>query len=204
MSKSTGPKQAPKTCMILAYPMLYSENTTFWMKLNLEYPNRTCLLYLYQYNCACKRSQWQSQKLIKNATILFFPLMEMKVKENTFLQQQVDLQVLALLLSLPSFVTYLFTAESVRMVAMGDLMFFKSHTLTVRSSLPETTLSPTVNTADVTVLQKTDTRTKGVKLLYREYILSLLPVCSNWSQFQEIHTVLDNPVQVQRGELIEN
>lgn len=45
------------------------------------------------------------------------------------------------------------------MVAIGDLMFFKSHTLTVRSSLPETTLSPTVNTADVTVLQKMDTRT---------------------------------------------
>lgn len=39
------------------------------------------------------------------------------------------------------------------MVAMGDLMFFKSHTFTVRSSLPETTLSPTVNTADVTVLE---------------------------------------------------
>lgn len=39
------------------------------------------------------------------------------------------------------------------MVAIGDLMFFRSHTLTVRSSLPETTLSPTVNTADVTVLQ---------------------------------------------------
>lgn len=56
--------------------------------------------------------------------------------------------------------TYLFTAESVRMVAIGDLMFFKSHTLTVRSSLPETTLSPTVNTADVTVLQKMDTHKK--------------------------------------------
>ena len=41
------------------------------------------------------------------------------------------------------------------MVAMGDLMFFRSHTLTVRSSLPDTTLSPTVNTADVTVLQTT-------------------------------------------------
>lgn len=39
------------------------------------------------------------------------------------------------------------------MVAMGDLMFFRSQTLTVRSSLPETTLSPTVNTAEVTVLQ---------------------------------------------------
>lgn len=51
-------------------------------------------------------------------------------------------------------VSYLFTAESVRMVAMGDLMFFKSHTLTVRSSLPETTLSPAVNTADVTVLRE--------------------------------------------------
>lgn len=55
-------------------------------------------------------------------------------------------------------VTYLFTAESVRMVAIGDLMFFKSHTLTVRSSLPDTTLSPTVNTADVTVLQKNNTQ----------------------------------------------
>lgn len=54
-------------------------------------------------------------------------------------------------------VYYLFTAESVRMVAMGDLMFFKSHTLTVRSSLPETTLSPTVNTADVTVLRTGNT-----------------------------------------------
>lgn len=51
-------------------------------------------------------------------------------------------------------VTYRFTAESVRMVAIGDLMFFKSHTFTVRSSLPETTLSPTVNTADVTVLER--------------------------------------------------
>lgn len=40
------------------------------------------------------------------------------------------------------------------MVAMGDLMFFRSQTLTVRSSLPETTLSPTVNTAEVTVLQE--------------------------------------------------
>lgn len=48
----------------------------------------------------------------------------------------------------------LLTAESVRMVAMGDLMFFRSHTLTVRSSLPDTTLSPTVNTADVTVLDR--------------------------------------------------
>ncbi|MEQ2172602.1 hypothetical protein GOODEAATRI_022815, partial [Goodea atripinnis] len=51
--------------------------------------------------------------------------------------------------------THLLTAESVRMVAMGDRMFFRSHTLTVRSSLPDTTLSPTVKTADVTVLQRT-------------------------------------------------
>lgn len=57
-------------------------------------------------------------------------------------------------------VYYLLTAESVRMVAMGDRMFFKSHTLTVRSSLPETTLSPTVNTADVTVLQTRNTHTQ--------------------------------------------
>lgn len=63
----------------------------------------------------------------------------------------------------------LLTAESVRMVAMGDLMFFRSHTLTVRSSLPDTTLSPTVNTADVTVLEKTiiflDKRGRHVTML---------------------------------------
>lgn len=51
--------------------------------------------------------------------------------------------------------TDLLTAESVRMVAMGDRMFFRSHTFTVRSSLPDTTLSPTVKTADVTVLEET-------------------------------------------------
>lgn len=54
---------------------------------------------------------------------------------------------------------HLLTAESVRMVAIGDLMFFRSHTFTVRSSLPDTTLSPTVNTADVTVLQHTHMNT---------------------------------------------
>lgn len=48
---------------------------------------------------------------------------------------------------------YLFTAESVRIVAIGDLIFFRSQTFTVRSSLPETTLSPTVKTAEVTVLE---------------------------------------------------
>lgn len=48
---------------------------------------------------------------------------------------------------------HLLMAESVRIVAMGDLMFLRSQTFTVRSSLPETTLSPTVNTAEVTVLQ---------------------------------------------------
>lgn len=51
-------------------------------------------------------------------------------------------------------VAYLFTAESVRIVAIGDLIFFKSQTFTVRSSLPDTTLSPTVKTAEVTVLKK--------------------------------------------------
>ena len=58
------------------------------------------------------------------------------------------------------------------MVAIGDLMFFKSHTLTVRSSLPETTLSPTVNTADVTVLRahrhtQTQTHTPLIDQLVR-------------------------------------
>lgn len=51
----------------------------------------------------------------------------------------------------PTHTLILLMAESVRIVAIGDLMFFKSQTFTVRSSLPETTLSPTVNTAEVTV-----------------------------------------------------
>lgn len=55
--------------------------------------------------------------------------------------------------------THLLTAESVRMVAIGDLMFRMSHTRTVRSSLPETTLSPLANTADVTGLGKWKQRT---------------------------------------------
>lgn len=55
---------------------------------------------------------------------------------------------------------HLLMAESVRIVAMGDLIFLKSQTFTVRSSLPETTLSPTVNTAEVTVLQVKGTGSK--------------------------------------------
>lgn len=56
----------------------------------------------------------------------------------------------------PTHTLILLIAESVRIVAMGDLMFFKSQTFTVRSSLPETTLSPTVNTAEVTVLSESE------------------------------------------------
>ena len=54
-------------------------------------------------------------------------------------------------------------AESVRIVAMGDLIFLKSQTFTVRSSLPETTLSPTVNTAEVTVLQVKGTGSENLR-----------------------------------------
>ena len=48
---------------------------------------------------------------------------------------------------------HLLTDESVLMVAIGDLMFFRSHTLTVLSSLPDTTFSAPANTAVVTGLQ---------------------------------------------------
>lgn len=44
------------------------------------------------------------------------------------------------------------TAESVLMVATGERMLRKSHTFTLRSSEPDTTLSSFVNTADVTLL----------------------------------------------------
>lgn len=45
-----------------------------------------------------------------------------------------------------------FTEESVRIVARAERMFRNSHTFTVRSSEPDTTLSSRVNTVDVTLL----------------------------------------------------
>ena len=48
---------------------------------------------------------------------------------------------------------YLLIALSVLIVVIGDLMFFKSQTLTVLSSEPDTTLSPCANTAVVTGLK---------------------------------------------------
>lgn len=47
----------------------------------------------------------------------------------------------------------LLTAESRRIVVKADLIFRSSHTLTVLSSEPDTTLSSLVNTVDVTLLQ---------------------------------------------------
>lgn len=47
----------------------------------------------------------------------------------------------------------LLTAESSRIVVNADLIFRNSHTLTVLSSEPDTTLSSLVNTVDVTLLQ---------------------------------------------------
>lgn len=44
-----------------------------------------------------------------------------------------------------------FTADSVRMCVSAERMLRNSHTLTDRSSLPDTTLSSFVNTADVTL-----------------------------------------------------
>lgn len=44
------------------------------------------------------------------------------------------------------------TGESTRIVATGERMLRKSHTLTVRSSELETTLSEVVNTDEVTLL----------------------------------------------------
>lgn len=45
-------------------------------------------------------------------------------------------------------------AESVLIVATGDLILRKSHTLTDLSSEPDTTLSSRVKTVDVTLLEK--------------------------------------------------
>lgn len=47
----------------------------------------------------------------------------------------------------------LLTAESSRIVVNADLMFRNSHTFTVLSSEPDTTLSSRVSTVDVTLLQ---------------------------------------------------
>lgn len=49
---------------------------------------------------------------------------------------------------------YLFTGESSLIVVRGERIFFKSQTFTVLSSLPETTLSPLANVAEVTGLWK--------------------------------------------------
>lgn len=46
------------------------------------------------------------------------------------------------------------TAESSLMVVKADRIFLSSHTLTVLSSEPDTTLSSLVSTVDVTLLQK--------------------------------------------------
>lgn len=46
----------------------------------------------------------------------------------------------------------LLTGESVRIVVNADLIFLNSHTLTVLSSEPDTTLSSRVRTVDVTLL----------------------------------------------------
>jgi hypothetical protein len=46
-----------------------------------------------------------------------------------------------------------FTAESVLIVEFGDLILRRSQTLTVRSSLPEITISTPANTALVTGLE---------------------------------------------------
>lgn len=73
------------------------------------------------------------------------------------------------------------------MVAMGDLMFFKSQTLTVRSSLPETTLSPTVNTAEVTVLQVKRRRSAHPLVSSMETTVSTA-VCRNQSTQCSRHT----------------
>lgn len=45
-----------------------------------------------------------------------------------------------------------FTAASVRIVVKAERIFRNSHTFTVRSSDPDTTLSSRVNTVDVTLL----------------------------------------------------
>ena len=48
----------------------------------------------------------------------------------------------------------LFTGLSQRIEANGERIFRRSHTLTVRSSEPEITLSSRVNVTDVTTLSK--------------------------------------------------
>lgn len=110
---------------------------------------------------------YQSHRIFPNGLILlnhhtkYFPLYSTMISfvQKSCMNSENNTRVLISASLVPLF-AYLLTAESVRMVAMGDLMFFKSHTFTVRSSLPETTLSPTVNTADVTVLE-TNTQTEA-------------------------------------------
>lgn len=64
------------------------------------------------------------------------------------------------------------TAESVRMVVNAERIFRNSHTLTVLSSDPDTTLSSRVKTVDVTLLHKIIM--KHYFLLFLDKLLILL------------------------------
>lgn len=70
------------------------------------------------------------------------------------------------------------TAESVRIVVNADRIFRSSHTLTVRSSEPDTTLSSRVKTVDVTLLKTTSKQYKLfiVKNIHQSWLMSLLGV----------------------------
>lgn len=86
-------------------------------------------------------------------------------------------------------------AESVRIVAIGDLIFFKSQTFTVRSSLPETTLSPTVNTAEVTVLQAEGTGSDTTAGAGRDTTPHTQPWPSGWEGGQRSANSQLSPLQ---------
>ena len=62
---------------------------------------------------------------------------------------------------------HLLTGESRRIVVTGDLMFFRSHTFTMRSSLPDTRLSPPAKTAVVTGLMNTPKIIRAFETGYR-------------------------------------
>lgn len=73
-------------------------------------------------------------------------LWPLRSKKSTFLLSS------ATAMTLPGETDTLLTGFSHRMEASGERMFLRSHTLAVRSSEPDTTLSSRVNVTQVTTL----------------------------------------------------
>lgn len=82
------------------------------------------------------------------------------------------------------------TAASVRIVVKAERMFRNSHTFTVRSSEPDTTLSSRVNTVDVTLLYE------SVKYKNEKFVLLVLKILKTINYQNKVLTQCDLEIQI--------